>query len=725
MILRGGLYTSTDRGATWSQISNDKDLVNRPFYYLNLYAHPVNSGVLFSSALNFIRSNDGGKTWKKLSTPHGDNHDLWINPSDTMIWIQSNDGGANITLDAGKSWSTQFNQPTSELYTVNVDDQYPYWLYAGQQDNYSTIAVPSRPPYGVQAGANSYIINTGGCETGPAVPKPGNHNIVYSNCKGRFGVYDKRTDQEKQYYVGASNIYGHNPKDLQYRFQRVAPILVSPHNADVVYHGSQFLHKTTNDGIEWTTISPDLTAFEADKQVISGSPITRDVTGEEYYSTLYEIAESPLQEGQIWVGSNDGVVSLSMNGGTTWENVTPTGLPKGGRVDCIEPSYHKNGTAYIAVLRTLLGDDKPYLYKTSDYGKNWELLSKSNNGIPNGASVRVVREDPKKDGILYAGTESGMYISFDEGKNWTSFQQNLPVTPINDIRVFRNDLILATMGRGFWIMDDISPLHAKEELGSNQLLDIQPAIKYNYRGSSKGDTPEYPSPAVNIHYYLQAIPESIQIDIVDANGKLVNSYLDNGKGAVMESKRDMATGFYNSPGKRVLTKNKGLNTFQWDMTHFGPWSDNERRSFMNGPSVTPGTYTVEMSIGDERFSKTVNVVADPRVLTSGTTQKDMDAQIALSIQIRDLLSDANTYAKEINKELDLVRGKSKSKTLRLQAILDKLQTPDGTYMQPMLIDQIGYLASMLKQADQMPGKDAYMRYENLSKELETIKMMKR
>jgi hypothetical protein len=352
------------------------------------------------------------------------------------------------------------------------------------------------------------------------------------------------------------------------------------------------------------------------------------------------------------------------------------------------------------------------------------LLSNANSGIPEGASVRAVREDPKKDGILYAGTESGMYISFDEGQKWTSFQQNLPITPINDIRVFRNDLILATMGRGFWIMDDISPLHAKAELNKTQLLELQPAIKYNYRGSSKDDIPEYPSPAANIHYFLQSVPESIQIDILDKNDQLVNSYFDKGKGTTTDVKRDMATGFYNSPGKRVLSKNKGLNSFQWDMTHFGPWSDNDKRAYMNGPSVAPGNYTVKMTIGDQILTQKLTILADPRVIATGTTQKDMDAQIELSIKIRDLLSDANSYADEIKKKLDVVKGKSKSKSQKLENILDQLQTADGTYMKPMLIAQIGYLASMLKQADQMPGKDAYLRFENLAKELEMIKAIK-
>ena len=316
---KGGLYKSEDRGKTFKHMNNREELVNRPFYYLNVESNPLNSDILYSSANRFMISRDAGKSWRSYSTPHGDNHDIWINSNDTSVWVQSNDGGANITFNSGETWSTQFNQPTAEIYQVEVDDQFPYWLYGGQQDNYSTVSVPSLPPYGLQAGPNAYITNTGGCETGPAVPKPGNSNIVYSNCKGRFGVYNKVTGQEKQYYVGASNMYGHNPKNLKYRFQRVSPIHVSPHDPNVIYHASQFLHKTTDEGVTWETISPDLTAFDPDKQVISGSPITRDITGEEFYSTIYSIRESKLKEGLIWVGANDGPVHVTADGGKTME----------------------------------------------------------------------------------------------------------------------------------------------------------------------------------------------------------------------------------------------------------------------------------------------------------------------------------------------------------------------------------------------------------------------
>ena len=325
---QGGVYVSYDKGSSFKVMSHRKELVNRPFYYCNIYAHPKNADVIYSSANKFMVSIDAGKTWDIRETPHGDNHDIWINPNHDNIWIQSNDGGGNVTFNSGKTWTTQFNQPTAEIYQVEVDQQFPYWLYGGQQDNYTTVSVPSQPPYPIQAGPNAWILSTGGCETGPAVPKPSNPNIVYSNCKGRFSIYNKETGQEKQYYVGAQNMYGHNPKDLKFRFQRVSQIHISPHDENVIYHGSQFLHKTIDGGINWEIISPDLTEFDKSKQVISGSPITRDITGEEFYSTIYSVRESILQKDLIWVGSNDGLVHLTVDGGKNWKNVTPKNLLK-------------------------------------------------------------------------------------------------------------------------------------------------------------------------------------------------------------------------------------------------------------------------------------------------------------------------------------------------------------------------------------------------------------
>ncbi len=324
-----GLYRSDDRGETFTFVNDNGALMTRPFYYTNVDADPTDADVVYVNNLGFWKSVNGGEDFRRISTPHGDNHDMWINPDDPQVMIQSNDGGANVSRDGGATWSTQMNQNTAELYQVNVDDRFPYWLYAGQQDN-STIMVPSLPPAesGI-SGPDGWWKAVGGCETGPAVPQPGNPDVVFSNCKGRFGRYNHQTGQEQQYYVGAQNLYGRNPAELIYRFQRVAPIEVSPHDPNTVYHTSQFVHKTTDGGRTWTTISPDLTAQPEGTQMVSGSPITRDVTGEEHYSTIYEIRESPLEPGLLWVGSNDGPVHVSRDGGANWADVTPADLVTG------------------------------------------------------------------------------------------------------------------------------------------------------------------------------------------------------------------------------------------------------------------------------------------------------------------------------------------------------------------------------------------------------------
>ncbi|MEQ8424539.1 MAG: hypothetical protein RIA63_07500 [Cyclobacteriaceae bacterium] len=711
-------------------VSSKKELTDRPFYYCNIEANPLNADVLFVLATNFYKSTNAGKTWKEIEPPHGDNHDIWINPNDTLQFIQSNDGGANITTNGGKSWSTQENQPTAELYQVEVDDQHPYWLYAGQQDN-STIAVPSLPPYDAPGGPRTFWMAVGGCETGPAVPKPGNPNIVYSNCKGRFGVYDKRSGQERQYYVGATNIYGHNPRDLKYRFQRVSPIYVSSHNPDVVYHGSQFVHKTTNDGVTWETISPDLTANEPGKQVISGSPITRDVTGEEYYSTIYEINESKVKEGLIWVGANDGPIHVTKDGGKNWENVTPKQLPPGGRVDCIEPSPHKEGKAYAAILRYQLGDWKPYIYKTTDYGKSWALIT---NGIPADFPTRTVREDPEQEGLLFAGTEYGLFVSFDDGGQWQPFQQNLPITPITDIKVHRNDLILSTMGRSFWVADDISTLHelvkAKQSKAA-YLFQPDDGYRFHHRGTGNNATPNYPGPGVAVDYYLKTAPENdIKMEILNPDNKVIRTFTS--KTLPKDTTKvgtDMATGFTTRRAKNDLSKDAGIHRFRWDLAHEGPWDKDPTRSRAGGPMVRPGVYQARLSVNGETLIQPFEVMVDPKLDMTKTGLEDLRAQENLSLQVVALEDSSKRVAERIKsrrKELEkLIKAGKRTKQYqeedkRLAQIQDQLITPEGIYMTPMLIDQLRYLRSMLNQADQRPGKDAYERYDELKNRLNTI-----
>ena len=732
----GGLYKSIDQGQTFEQVSDHDGIITRPFYYANIDVDPQNPDIVYAMATGNFISKDGGENWERLAVPHGDNHDMWINPNDPDLYIQANDGGANVTHNGGKTWSTQFNQPTAELYQVEVDDQYPYWLYAGMQDNGTTIAVPSIAPYGVQH-SNRWIVDSGGCETGPAVPKPGDHNIVYADCKGRFGVFDKRLGTEKGYYVGAANMYGQNPRDLRYRFQRVSPIHVSPHDPNVVYHTSQYVHRTTDEGKTWETISPDLTAFEDEYQVISGSPITRDITGEEFYSTIYSIRESSVQAGVIWVGANDGPVHVTRDNGESWDDVTPRRLPPGGRVDAVEPSPHDAAKAYIAVLRYQFGDWKPYIYRTNDFGRSWDLLT-DGNGIPADYPTRVVREDPDKEGVLYAGTEYGIFVSLDDGDTWHDFQQNLPVTPVTDIKIVRGDLAISTMGRSFWVLDNITTLQqdAINSLDSEPAL-FQPKTTIRYRrprGMPNTEVPDYPQPAVVIDYYLpEDFSERLVMEMLDDAGSVVNRFTnadedsDNGPGE--QALTDMGTNQTIFLLDDSLSTDAGLNRFRWTMRHFGAWHSNEDRRYQNGPMVKPGTYTVRLSAGDSTMEHAFELQVDPRVLAGGTTPADISAQVDLQLEITELLSSARRLEDELDAEheelaeLETENGLSAQQQARLEkvnAVLSALQTAQGIYMEPMLTAQISYLYNMINAADQAPGQEAEMRFAELNQQFQAL-----
>jgi photosystem II stability/assembly factor-like uncharacterized protein len=729
----GGVFRSDDRGESFTLVSTKKELLDRPFYYCNIDANPLNAEVLYVSSTSLWKSTDGGTTWRSVRVPHGDTHDIWINPNDTLLMVEANDGGANVSTNGGRTWSTQFNQPTAELYQVEVDDQFPYWLYAGQQDNYTTIAVPSLPPRNAQAGANAYILDTGGCETGPAVPKPGNANIVYSNCKGNFGVYNKLTGQEMNYYVGAANLYGHHPKDLTFRFQRVAPIHVSPHNSNVVYHCSQYVHKTTDDGKTWEIISPDLTGYSPNGQgqVISGFPITRDITGEEYYSTIYEINESKLQSGVIWVGANDGPIHLTTNGGKNWDKVSPKDLPPGGRVDCIDPSPHQAGKAYAAILRYQLGDWQPYIFKTEDFGKSWTRIT---NGIPSDHPVRTVREDPDRAGLLYAGTEYGLFISFDDGANWQPFQQNLPITPITDLKVYRKDLILSTMGRGFWIMDNLTPLHQlSEKSNATALVKPRDAYRLRYQPGIPSEIPSYPAPGATLDYYLATdVKNELKLDILTDKGKIIRTFTAAKAEIATNGVRDMQTNFVSgSTGGLALDQQTGLHRVRWDLRHEGAW-DAERPG-VGGPVAAPGQYQARLTVDGQSYTQALLVQPDPRLQEARVTLEDLRVQEELTLKIRDLLSDANQTAEAIKtrktKLEEAVKTIKKARELTIarqelelvNKLYHELEMEQGRYMMPKLINQIQYLYSMLNQADQRPGKDAFEQYEKLVQQFKELK----
>jgi photosystem II stability/assembly factor-like uncharacterized protein len=455
---KGGLYRSTDGGLNWTLQNNAQQLRARPFYFNKVYVNPKDENDVWVSELALHHSTDGGRTWTTVVTPHGDNHAVWFNPDNAQIFVESNDGGANVTQDFGKSWSSILNQPTAEMYMVDTDEQFPYLIYGPQQDTGKNLTVPSVPPTAWGPDHPSQLWQPApGCETGQVRPIPSG-KIVYGDCKGEFGRMNVQTGAEQEYWINPEQRYGKNPKEMKFRFVRQAPIEVDPHNPNVVYHGSQFLHKSVDGGVHWTKISPDVTANGPEGHVTSGEPITRDMTGEEVYSALYSIRASRLEPGVIWTGSNDGPVYVTRDGGKSWRNVTPKDLLPGGRVHTIEDSPHRRGSAYVSVYRIYLDDFKPYLYMTNDYGEHWTLLTDGRNGIPADHPMHVVREDPEKEGLLYAGTWYGAFVSFDQGKHWQTLQQNLPATPVTDFKVHHGDLVASTMGRSFWIMDDVAPL---------------------------------------------------------------------------------------------------------------------------------------------------------------------------------------------------------------------------------------------------------------------------
>ena len=728
-----GLYRSDDAGATWRLASNFLPIMDRPFYYTNVDADPTDADIVYVSATQFWKSTDGGGSFVRASTPHGDNHDLWINPDDPRVMVQSNDGGANVTRDGGVTWSTQNNQPTAELYQVHVDDRFPYWIYAGQQDN-STIMVPSRTPEESSlTGPSSYWKAIGGCETGPAVPKPGDPNIVYSNCKGRFGRYNHLTGQEKQYYVGAVNIYGHNPADLPYRFQRVVPIEVSPHDPNTVYHGSQFVHRTRDEGVTWEQISPDLTAFRPERQVISGRPITRDITGEEHYSTLYVIEESPVVSGVIWTGSNDGPVYVTRNGGDSWADVTPPDMPPEGRIQNIDPSPHDPAKAYVAGYRYLLDDFRPYIYRTEDYGRTWTLLTDGSNGIPGDYPTRVVREDPNRPGLLYAGTEFGMFVSFDDGGHWQSFQFDLPVTPITDIQIHEQDMIVGTMGRSFWILDDLSPLYELDEVVASSSVHLfEPRVVYRLRGGGRGfgggeadpSAPEYPQTGAIINYYIGPdVRGQVTIEVYDSDGNRVRGFTSAEGGYEYEEFQNMRAPERQRSGAPRLDASSGMHRMVWDLQY-------PAGSAGRGPLAVPGRYQVKLTIAGREETQPLELLIDPRVAADNVTIADLEEQFTLNMRIRDAIIDAQQAVVDLESgkaqmEMGIEMGGAAEQRARiaLGALIEieraLVTIPEGSYQQPMLVAQLNYLYGMTTRADQKPGRDAYERLEVLEEELET------
>ncbi len=726
-----GLYRSEDAGATWTLVNGAGNLITRPFYYDTLGVDPNNAEVLWIGNEGWFKSSDGGKSFRSSPIPHGDNHDVWINPKNSQYMIQGNDGGATVSLDGGRTWSSEDNQPTAEIYQVAVDNQFPYLVYGAQQDN-TTVIAPSL------ALGNGQQFRVGpGCETGPIMPDKDNPAIVYGGCKGQFSRQNMTTSDEQQYWVGAESLYGNGGESLTYRFQRVSPMEVSPYAPHTVYYGSQYLHRSSDGGAMWQTISPDLTAHPAGTQGASGEPITRDATGEEVYSTLYAIRESTLQKGLIWTGSNDGLVFVTRDDGKTWTNVTPAGLPPGGRVQNVEPSPLRPETAYVAIYRYLLGDFAPYIYRTDDYGKTWTKLTDGKNGIAADEPTRVVREDPDRAGLLYAGTEFGIYVSFDNGGHWQTFQMNLPVTPVTDIKVAHKDLVVSTQGRGFWILDNLTPLQQikPETATTSTLFTPREAIRTTRAtggGIGRGGAgPQYTLAGAQIDYYLDAAPSGdVVMEVLDGSGSVVRRFTSAGAAAperpaaaaddappTEEGEGGGGGGRGGRGGPTRLEKGAGMHRFTWDLRYPGPWQNAARPEGPNGPEAAPGDFSVRLTVGTVTATQRLHITEDPRITADGVTTADLQEQFEHNMKVRDLISDVNKTVVKLRAAQ--IQFKNNDSILpRLNELSSHLVTPIIRYSKPELQTHITYLYSLTNAADQKIGLDAVERLKELRKELD-------
>ncbi|MXW16874.1 MAG: glycosyl hydrolase [Gemmatimonadetes bacterium] len=622
----GGVYRSNDGGATWTRTNSNNNLRQRAWYYTHIQADPVDPNTVYALNTRLYRSVDAGATFEMIPVPHGDVHDLWIHPSNPSRMVVANDGGAQVTVNNGETWSTYYNQPTAEFYDVIVDNGFPYRLYGAQQDN-TTISVPAWSDVNTLY-PKQHWQNVGGCETGPIALHPDHPHIVYAGCYG--GVmdrYDLDSGQRRNIMLYPQLQLGMAAKDLLHRFQWVSPMVVSRHDPTVIYHGSQHVNRSRDEGATWETISPDLTTDNPAHQEQAGGPINADVTGVEIYNVVFSIAESPFDTNEIWAGSDDGRMHITRDGGADWTDITPDGMPELGTVDEIELSVHRAGRAYIAVQRYRIDDFDPYIFRTDDFGASWTQVT---GGIPDGHPVRTVREDPGRDGLLFAGTEFGVFVSFDAGDSWQSFQRNLPITPVTGMRVAHDDLILSTQGRSFWIMDDISPLREIEAAvaaGTHlfQPRDVRRLTNVGTPGLAELN-PEPRAPGAQIHYYLAEEPdEEVRIEVVDPRGEVVRTFHSDSAAAE------------EADGERI-TKEAGLNRIAWALHYAGPelpegavvWG------YSGGVKAPPGTYTVRLTVGETMAERDFELLPDPRI--PEVTAASYQDQFRVAILARDSIN---------------------------------------------------------------------------------------
>ena len=656
---KGGVYRSDDGGKKWQRVNSQRVTVARAWYYIEIFADPVNPDVVYVLNAPMLKSTDGGKSFKPVQNPHSDQHDLWINPTNPQNMILGNDGGACITFNGGTNWSSQRNQPTAQFYRVIADRRFPYHIYAGQQDN-STVCIASRTQGGT-IGEDDWYPVAGG-ESAFLAFDPDDPELIYGNSiQGFTDVYDHTTKTVKDIMAYPQLNLGTLPKDMRYRFNWNNPLVASPQNPEVMFHGAQKVLKTEDGGYSWTEISPDLTRNEPAKHGLGGEPYTNEAAGGEVYNTLSYLACSPHNADHIWAGADDGKLHVTFDGGKNWEDVTPYQSGE-SLVNAIEVSPHGGNTVYVAVTRYKFDDLKPYIYKTNTAGGNWELIT---SGLPKDNFVRVVREDPIRKGLLYAGTEHGLYISFNGGRNWSRFQSNLPICPITDLTIADNDLIVATSGRAFWILDDLGAFQQNAEtIDKNELAIFKPKNTYKFTINSNPKPSktagQNPMNGVIFDYHL---PEDwndsteLKLEIMQADGKMIRNF--------SSSKNKKAAGRPGGPPPpQTLPAKAGMNRFHWDLrTATLPGIDGVFiMGNYQGHLVAPGTYTLRLSTGDKKAEIQVNVLADPRLNASAKEHADQQALLnkisEAVVEIHKSVIRLRKIKSQINGKLDLLKNKN-------------------------------------------------------------------
>jgi photosystem II stability/assembly factor-like uncharacterized protein len=705
----GGVFRSDDAGKTWQKTNDDRALRQRAWYYTRIYADTQDEDMVYVVNVSYHKSKDGGKTFTASNAPHGDHHDMWIDPNDNQRMIMADDGGAQVSFDGGENWSTYMNQNTAQFYRVVTDNHFPFRIYGAQQDN-STVRIAHRTT-GSVIGEQDWESTAGGESAHLAIDNENNDVVYGGSYDGFLTRYNHNSEEIRAINVWPDNPMGHGAEEMKYRFQWNFPIFTSPHDPNKLYTASNHLHVTTNEGHKWETISPDLTRNDPSKLGPSGGPITKDNTSVEYYCTIFAAIESPYEEGLLWTGSDDGLVHVSKDGGENWENVTPKNMPEWIMINSIEADPFTKGGAYIAATSYKNGDYQPYLYKTKDYGKNWTKIV---NGIQNDHFTRVVRADPEKEGLLYAGTETKMYISFDDGASWKNFQLNLPIVPITDLTIKDNHLIAATQGRGFWLIDDLTVLHQlSDKVTQNDFHLFQPKKTYRIGGrsyESKTAGKNMPSGVITyFHLKDTASADTVKIHYKEKSGKVIATYSTHPDKKAKEEK---------------LTVEPGSNQIIWNMRY--PDAEGFEGmilwwSSLSGPTALPGKYDVELSVNGETQTQEFEIIKDPR---SSSSLEDLQAQFDFQNRVISKLSETNLAIQDIRKarvqiedvmkkaEADTIKNMGKSILKEMKEIEESLyQTKNRSRQDPLnypirLNNKLGHLNSLVGMGDYKPTESA-------------------